>query len=208
LRELQQVKTPHARLFRKELITRFPLEGLTEKHLKYYCQKVKGTLSLVIRQFRRRLEQGKRDLNQVKYLLLKRPENLSEPERNLLEAYLTNNPEFTRYRELSLRISDIYHAPHQLLKPSLIQEIKLWSDAHSDVKASVKTLKRNMKKIFNFISLSSKGKWKNAYRKVRITPESSMRKIKDVARKRFGFRTPKMSRLFLENELKCPVLIC
>ncbi|MHA1325409.1 MAG: hypothetical protein ACTSRL_21670 [Candidatus Helarchaeota archaeon] len=45
------------------------------------------------------------------------------------------------------------------------------------------------------------------YKKVRMSPEPVMRKVKDVVRTRFRLRTAPMSQLYLEQQLKCPVII-
>ena len=192
----------------KELINRLPINGFTEKSLKYYRKKVKGALSLVMRQFRQGLEQDKREFDHVRYLLLKRPEKLSEFERLKIKNFLLKFPKFKRYRDLSLRISNIYHTHPKLLKNSIISDIKLWSNPHPAVKAAVKTLKKNVNEIFNFTKLPYKKMIKKYYKKVRVSPESNVRKIKDLVRKKFGFRKVDMTRLYLENQLNCHVLIC
>ena len=193
--------------FCKELINRIPINGFTERNLKYYRKKVRGALSLVMRQFRQDLEQDKREFNHARYLLLKRPEKLSEFEQLKINEFLLRFPKFTRYRDLSLRISNIYHTHPKLLKHSIISDIKLWNNPHPAVKAAVKTLKKNVNEIFNFTKLPYKKMMKKYYKKVRVSPESNVRKIKDLVRKKFGFRKVDMTRLFLENQLNCHVLI-
>jgi len=55
-----------------------------------------------------------------------------------------------RYRALSLRILDIYHKSVEKLKEDIILGIKIWADAEEELKAAVKTLKKNVKEVLNF----------------------------------------------------------
>jgi len=64
--------------------------------------------------------------------------------------FLLRFPKFKRYLELSLRILNIYHMHPELLKDKIITDFKLWNNPHPLVKAAVKTLKKNIKEIFNF----------------------------------------------------------
>jgi hypothetical protein len=199
--------TKYSKKLRDELIKRLPKKGLTEKSLKYYRQKVKGALSLVMRQFRRKLEEAQKEFNKVKKILLKRPENLSAYETKFLTTYLKMHSEFRKYRNLSMRISNIYHDPPEQLTPSIITEIELWAEVHPDLKKAIKTLKQNVEKIFNFLRLYSQKKFQKYPKISRVTPEPKMRKIKDLYRKKYGFRTVETTRLLLENQLNCPFFV-
>jgi len=205
--KLVQHGTSFSKQLREELLDRLPKKGLTEKNLKYYRQKVKGALSLVIRQFRRQVEQEYKAFNKVKFVLFKRPENLSSYESEFLAKYLKQYSEFCKYRNLSMRISNIYHDPPDKLTPSIIEDIELWVGAHSELEHAIKTLKKNVEKIFNFLPLYSKKKYKKYAKISRVSPEPQMRKIKDLYRKKFGFRTIETTQLLLENQLNCPVFV-
>jgi hypothetical protein len=204
---LSQLSTPHAHALATELRTRLPPNGLTEKNVKYYKLKLKGALSSVMREFRRQIESEKREVMPMRYVLLKREEKLSSSESESLDQFLTKFPQFKKYRELSLRISDIYHVPPTTLTDSIITGISLWADAGAALRAAVKTLKKNVREILNFQHLFPKGTPMALYKKVRTSPEPVMRKVKDVVRTRFGLRTATMSQLYLEQQLKCPVVI-
>jgi hypothetical protein len=199
--------TIYSRELGNELVKRMPKRGLTQKGLKYYKVKVRAALTRVMRGFRRGLEDEKKKFSRIKYLLLKRPENFTKDESQLLEKFLKKNPEFNKYRTLSMRVSDIYHKNHQKIKPSVITGIKLWKDAHSDLPAAVKTLKKNVNEILNFIELFSKKKLKNNKKIPRKTPEPQMRKIKDLNRMKFGFRNLTKTQLLMQNKLSCQILI-
>lgn len=207
LEKLVQHGTSFSKQLREELLDRLPKNGLTEKNLKYYRQKVKGALSLVMRQFRQQLEQDHKEFNKVKFVLFKRPENLSSYESAFLARYLKKYSEFCKYRQLSMRISNIYHDPPDKLTPSIIEEIDLWEGAHSELEHAIKTLKKNVDKIFNFLPFYSKRKYKKYAKISRVSPEPQMRKIKDLYRKKFGFRTIETTQLLLENQLNCPVFV-
>ena len=205
--KLRSLNTDHAHILWNELIYRLPAHGVTKSNVKYYKIKLRGALSLVMRQFRWQVERAKKEFMQVKYLLVKRPEHCSERQTQFLTAYLKKFPALQKYRALSLRISDIYHMAPELLTDSIITGIELWEDAIQPLTAAVTTLKKHVKEILNFKAVFPKGTPFASYKKVRTSPECKMRKIKDVYRNRYGFRTPGMSQLYLENELKCPVII-
>ncbi|MHA1279410.1 MAG: transposase [Candidatus Helarchaeota archaeon] len=191
----------------EELLNRLPSNGLTVKNVKYYKTKIKGALSRVMRAFRRRLEQEKKAFTGMRYLLLKRDEKLTGHESDSLAQFLKKFPFFKKYRALSLRISDIYHLPPSALTDSIITGITLWDGVGADLQAAVKTLKKNVREIFNFLRVFPKNTPESLYKKVRTSPEHVMRKIKDVVRTRFGLRTSEQSQLYLEQQLKCHVII-
>ncbi|MHA1300352.1 MAG: transposase [Candidatus Helarchaeota archaeon] len=179
---LNEKNTVHSLSLLNELSKRLPKNGLTEKNVKYYKKKLKGALSLVMREFRRPLEQDKKEFNGMKYLLVKREENLTARESNSLREFLRKFPEYKKYRELSLRISGIYHLPPEELTDSIITDITLWANAETPLKSAVNTLKKNVREIFNFKHAFSKKVSDELYKKVRTSPEHSMRKIKEVVR--------------------------
>lgn len=141
---LERLSTSSARLLRDELLKRLPPNGLTPKSFPYYQKKLKGAFSLLMRVVRHQIEQAKKAFGQMKYTLLKRSENLSSQESDALNEFLTKSPEFKKHRELSLRISDIYHVPPETLTKSIITDIELWEEAGNPLQAAVKTLKKNV----------------------------------------------------------------
>lgn len=207
LEQLHTHGTPYAEKLHAELTGRLPLKGLTAKNMKYYRLKVRAALSLVLRQFRQQVEQDQRDFKQVKFLLLKRPEKLSPYESRVLVEFLKIHPEFQKYRDLSLRISNIYHMPPEKLTRTMIEDIELWADPHPTLRSAVETLKKNIDKIFNFVRLSSHPKYKKYGKIPRVTPEPHIKKIKDLYRNKCGFRTLATTQLLLENQLNCQVFI-
>jgi hypothetical protein len=207
MRILENLTQSSAQSLRNELLKRLPTNGLTPRNFPYYQKKLKGAFSLLIRAVRHRIEQDKKEFGRMKYTLLKRDENLSSHESGALNDFLIIFPEFEKYRELSLRISDIYHVPPETLTHSIITDIQLWEDAGDPLQAAVKTLKKNVQEIFNFTQVFPKKVPYEFIKKVRTGPEPTMRKIKDVVRSKFGFRTPEMSQFYLEQQLKCQVIV-
>ena len=207
LNKLSDLNTEYSILLYHELINRLPPNGLTEKNLKYYKIKLRASLSKVMRIFRRQLEVEKKELKNARFLVLKRAENLSIHEKECLEKLLSQFSILKKYRALPLRISDIYHKLAEKLKADIILGIKLWADAEEELKAAVKTLKKNVKEILNFRHIIPEKKKEIMYRKIRSSPEYSMKKIKKVMRNRYGLKTKNATQLYLENQLKCPVII-
>jgi len=204
---LDELNTVYSLSLLNELSIRLPKNGLTKKNVKYYKKTLKGALSLVMRNFRRQLEQDKKKFTSMKYLLVKREENLTIREATFLHDFLKKFPDYKKYRELSLRISNIYHVPHDKLTDSIITDIKLWVGVGEPLKSAVNTLKKNVREIFNFKHAFSKKVPNELYKKVRTGPEHAMRKIKDVVRNRFGLRSPISSQFFLEQQLECQVIV-
>ncbi|MHA1783983.1 MAG: transposase [Candidatus Helarchaeota archaeon] len=207
MRVLQKLDTEYSLFLWNELLKRLPENGLTRKNLKYYKKKLKGALSLVMREFRRRVERDKKHFTVMRYLLVKREENLSGHDFNSLQDFLKKFPEYKKFHELSLRISNIYHVSPKILTDSIITGIRSWDDAGAPLKAAVNTLKKNVREIFNFKRALTKKVPEDFYKRVRTGPEHAMRKIKDVIRSRFGLRTPEMSQFYLEHQLECQVIV-
>ena len=205
--KLLELNTKYSILLSDELKSRLPPNGLTEKNLKYYKIKLRAALSKVMRTFRLQLKAEKKEFKNASFLILKRDENLSEYEKENLNKLLDQFNVLKRYRELSLRISDIYHMPVEKLKEDIILDIKLWAGVGSEVETAVETLKKNVKEILNFRYVDFIRNKEMNYKKVRSTPEYSMRKIKKVVRDRYGLRTKPTTQLYLEMQLKCPVII-
>jgi len=208
LEQLTTQDTPLTVQLAAELRTRLPPNGLTARNLKYYRQKVKGALSLVLRQVRRQVKQAHKEFTRGKFLLLKRPEKLSAHELHFLLEFLDMYPEFGKYRELSLRISDIYHLPPERITRALIEDIELWEGAHPALQSAINTLKKNTTEILNFVLLYSQFPPKKKRKIPRVTPEPQMKKVKDLYRNKCGFRTIETTQLLLENQLQCPIFVC
>ncbi|MHA1379177.1 MAG: hypothetical protein ACTSRG_12415 [Candidatus Helarchaeota archaeon] len=56
-------------------------------------------------------------------------------------------------------------------------------------------MKKNVNEIFNFTKLPHTKMIKKYYKKVRVSPESNVKKVKDLVRKKIGFRIVNMARL-------------
>jgi hypothetical protein len=102
--DLKKKNTISSERLHIQLVKRLPINGLTQKNLKYYIKKVKAALSLIMREFRINLEDEKRAFNKMRFLLLKRPEKLTIHELRFLLDYLHNEPEFKKYRDLLMNI--------------------------------------------------------------------------------------------------------
>jgi len=203
---LDRFDSEYAEKLKDEIKSRVPRNGLTKKNFVYFLKKLKGAFSLVLRQFRLRLEEKRKEFNTARFLLFKRPERLSTSESTFLDAFLRKYPQFEKYRLISIRISNIYHLPYNRLKESIITGIELWKEAHNDLKAAINTIRKNKTKILNFIKLKNIEHLKNPPKSVRSSPEYQMRKIKKLIRRKYGFRNKNTTKLLLQKELKCPVI--
>jgi len=106
---LNSYNDEYAIKLKEEMMARLPENGLTDKSLIYYLKKLKGAFSLVLRQFRRKIEEDQKEFTNSKFLLFKRPERISKDESILLNNFLKKYPQFNKYRSLSIKISDIYN---------------------------------------------------------------------------------------------------
>ncbi len=95
-----------------------------------------------MRTFRLQLKAEKKELKNASFLILKRNENISGYKREKSNKLLDQFNVLKRYREISLRISDIYHILVEKLKEDIILDIKLWAGVGSEVETAVETLKK------------------------------------------------------------------
>ena len=106
-----------------------------------------------------------------------------------------------------MQISDIYHMKPELLKGTIIKEIKLWAGAYRELKAAVKTLMKDVKEIFNFVKLFPEGTPSELFKKVGPNPEQLMRNVKNVIRDRFVLKSENTPKLYLEKGLNYCILV-
>ncbi|MHA1830651.1 MAG: hypothetical protein ACTSWR_03870, partial [Candidatus Helarchaeota archaeon] len=133
--------------------------------------------------FRRQLEVEKKEFKNARFLILKRAENLSKQDKKCLKKLLCQFSFLEMYRNLSLRILDIYHILVEKLEEDMILGANLWGNAEDELKTAVKTLKKNVKEMLNF-RLIIPGKNKEIiHQKIRSSPEYSMKKNKKGGKK-------------------------
>ena len=145
--------------------------------------KLRAALSKVMWDFRHQLEVEKKEFKNARFLILKRAENLSKQDKKCLKKLLCQFSFLEMYRNLSLRILDIYHILVEKLEEDMILGANLWGNAEDELKTAVKTLKKNVKEMLNF-RLIIPGKNKEIiHQKIRSSPEYSMKKNKKGGKK-------------------------
>ena len=99
LRKLNEGKNQLDLFLEEEMSTRYPKGGITQKNLKYFKKEMFKAQRRVLRLFRRKIEEKKKQFSELRYVLLTRPERLTLQNEEILKKFLADHPEFQRYRD-------------------------------------------------------------------------------------------------------------
>jgi len=207
LRKLNEGKSQFDLFFAEELTRRLPINGLTAKNLKYFKKKIFQAQRKVLRVFREQIEGEKKRFSECRFLLLTRPERLSARNQEILTQFLSDYPEFQKYRDLSLDLGEIFRLTSRRQAEKRLKNLEIWEDAHLDLKAAIKTLKTHHAELLRFHEVVASNEELNSRKGIRCVAEYQMRAIKKLYRAKFGFRTKKNTRLYLQGVLNCHTYI-
>jgi len=144
----------------EELTRRLPPNNLTVKSLKYFKKEVFRAQRKVLRKFREQIEVEKARFSECRFLLLTRPERLWEGNREILERFLTDYPEFQAHGDLSLQVSGIFRTRSRSDAKNRIKNLETRANAHPDLHAAIKTLKKHEPELVRFHDfVTSKEDW-------------------------------------------------
>jgi len=196
-----------AAIFEKNIAPKLPKNGFTIKGIKNFKPELKKKWRVVLRDIRGGREEKKHEFAKVKYLLLKKPENLEQWETELLIPFLQDNAWAKSCRDTLLQFYTMLNDPPSE-NPSLdFLDGLIRKETHKDLKSAVNTLKSKKEYVFNFVKAwKAHPKWKSI-RAFKVSPEPTMKKINAIARVQYGFRLDESARYKLEQHLKCPVII-
>ncbi|OLS16204.1 MAG: hypothetical protein RBG13Loki_0167 [Promethearchaeota archaeon CR_4] len=189
------------------LARKLPKEGFTTKGLSRFKTEMKMKWRAELRRARQEREASKKEFAQAKYLLLKRPENLSKKEGKKLATFLQGNPWAGMPREALLKYYALLDDPTGKDTSLDFLDTLVKPESHDWLRSAVTTLKAKREYVFNFVKAwEAHPKWKDV-RGFKVNPEHVMKKVNAVARAQYSFRSDESARFRLERILKCPVLI-
>ena len=189
--------------FAEELSQRLPTNGLTAKNLKEFKKKIFQAQRKVLRIFREQIEGEKKRFSECRFLLLTRPERLSAANSRILNQFLTDYSEFQKYRDLSLQLGEAFRLTSRHRAEDLIKNLKIWDNAHLDLEAAIKTLKAHQVELLRFHDFMPSREKLVRMKGIRCVAEYQMRAVKKLYRAKFGFRTKKNTRNYLQGALNC-----
>ena len=135
-----------------------------------------------LRRAREEREVKKKEFAQVKFLLLKRPENLSKKEGEKLKTFLQGNPWASVPRETLLKYYELLDDPTGKDTSLDFLEALAKPESHDWLRSAVTTLKAKKEYVFNFAKAwDAHPKWRSV-RGFKVNPEHVMKKVNAVAR--------------------------
>ena len=193
--------------YETQLASSRPKRGFSSKGLEKFTGEMKKKWRAVLRGARHAREEKKKEFAGVKFLLVKRSENLSKRESTDLDLFLQANAWAREVRDTLLRFYALLDDPkgNDLSLDFLDALVK--AESHDWLKSAVSTLKAKKDHVFNFVNaLQAHPSWKDLLG-FKVNPEHVMKKVNAVARTQYSFRSDASARFKLSRALSCPVII-
>lgn len=193
--------------FEALLAPHYPRGDFTQKGLTRFKAEMRKKWRTILRDTRQRREEVRRKFADIKYLLLKRPENMSSWERKQLRAYLRSNAWAKVPREALLQFYSLLTDPTGKDTSLDFLDALVGPESHDWLRSAVATLKAKSDYVFNFAKAwQVHPRWQDV-RAFKVNPEHVMKRVNAVARAQYSFRSDASARFRLERILKCPVII-
>ncbi len=189
------------------LAPKFPKGEITRKGLVRLKADVRIKWRTILRDARFEREETKRQFAETKYLLLKRPENMSEWETKQVSAFLRTNAWAMVPRETLLRYYSLLDDPTGKDTSLDFLDALVAPESHDWLRSAVATLKAKRDNIFNFVKVWQAHPAWRGIRGFKVNPEHVMKKVNAIARAQYSFRSDESARFRLERALNCPVII-
>jgi len=178
-----------------------PERGFTEKGLVRFIEVLCTKWRKILFEIRENREEQKKRFTRRMYMMLKKPENMEQWEKDKLDSFLAMNPSMNMYRETLLRYYNMLDDPRKHgMSLSFLNGI-ISEESHADLKVAVRTLQSFETEIFNFVRAWDEIPHLHGSRAIKVNPEPQMRILNDAVRDQFSFRTDnskvfRVSRLF------------
>lgn len=207
LRAIRRWDPAVAEQYESLLAPRRPKKEFTPKGLKSFKAELRKKWRTILRVARQEREKQKKEFAEVKYLLLKRAEHLSDVEVDRLAAYSLKHPWVAAFRDALLRFYDLLDDPTGKDQSLDFLDVLVKPESHDWLRSAVATLQAKKEYVFNFAKAwRAHPKWRDL-RGFKVNPEHVMKRINAVARAQNSFRSDESARFRLERVLKCPVII-
>lgn len=191
--------------FEQTVAPSLPKRGFTTKNISRFKDMLCTKWRKVLLEMREDREEQKKRFTRRMYMMLKKPGNMEQWEKDKLESFLIQNPSLTIYRETLLRYYDMLDDPRKNgTSLSFLNDI-ISEESHGDLKAAVKTLQSFETEIFNFVRAWDKIPHLNGVRAIKVNPEPQMRILNDAVRDQFSFRTDDAKVFRVSKLFSCPV---
>ena len=193
--------------FTTRLAPYLPKRGFTVKGLKYFKPKLKTTWRAELREMRKEIEDERKKFSKGRYLMVKKPKELTKPEKKELREYLAAHPFMRPHREIITRFYRLFERDRKGTPSLAFLDGILHEDSHNKLKAAVKTLQFKAELVFNFRKLHEIGiDWQDL-KGARVNAEHVNTRLNRVARNACGLRTFESARFRAEQFLGCPVFL-
>jgi len=207
LRAMRRWDPAVAAQYEKLLAPKLPKKRFARKGLARFKTEMRKQWRTVLRGARQEREASKKEFAEAKFLLLKKPENLSEWEGRRLKTFLQANPWARVPRETLLRFYALLDDPVGKDTSLDFLDALVGPEFHDWLRSAVATLKAKRENVFNFVKVwQAHPGWRDI-RGLKVNPEHVMKKVNAIARAQYSFRSDESARFRLERALNCPVII-
>lgn len=184
-----------------------PKRALTEKGLKYFSKKVYRTWRRIIREIRKKAEEKKTEFNDVKYLVVKNPLNMSASQSRELRRLLKVFPWLRPIRKILVKFYYQFRlAPEKRRSLNFLRGL-ISEESHPWLKSAVNTLIENEEKVFRFQVVQRENPHLKEIKAIKVVNEPTMKKINTLYRTQNGMRTLENLVMRTSHYLDCPLIV-
>jgi hypothetical protein len=151
--ELENLLTEHGELLKEfcdALRSKFPKRKFTIKGLRRVHEELLKKLKTLCLRFRTPLKEKAREFSKKQFLLFLQPEKLTPKVEVLIEEFLTQHPTLREYREMTLKVGEMYREPYQLVDGRQIDALTEKEHYSTKLNTALVTLKKYKSEIIAF----------------------------------------------------------
>lgn len=151
--ELKNLLKQHGDLlqeFCSALRSKCPKRKFTTKGLERVQVELLKKLKTLCLRFRTPLKEKAREFSKKQFFLLLQPEKLTPTVVALIEEFLAQHPTLRKYREMTIKIGEIYRTPYQLVDGHQIDALGEKKQYSTKLNAAIATLKKYKSEIVAF----------------------------------------------------------
>ena len=184
-----------------------PACGFTPKNYEKYSKMLGQRWRTLILAERKRFEKDKSNFSKVRYLLLKKPENMEPYEVKKLRTLLKEFPFLRDIREGVVKFHYQFKANENSYRSLRFLKKLIKPESHPKMKAVINTLIKEEEGIFAYREMYESYPHLKKGNSIRSNNEHWNRKVNQVARDQYGFRSVENIITRVQGILKCPVIV-
>ena len=197
----------HSPILIKEIRGALPDCGFTLKNWRRFAKMLGQRWRTLILSKRKTFEKGKSNFSKIRYLVLKKPENMESYESNTLRKLLKEFPFLRKIRRGVVKFHYQFKAQKKSYRSLKFLKKLIQTESHIKLKSVIHTLIKEEKGIFAYREFyTSNPHLKRGY-SIRSNNEHWNRKVNQVARDQYGFRSRRNVINRVQGILKCPVIV-